>query len=277
MTSDQFPDTVPDDDPAFDTRVSHQARVYNYLLGGKDHYEADRAYAEQVEAAFPGSGWPALARRNRAFLGRAVRFMAGEAGLSQFLDIGAGLPALGNTHEVVQEIRPDGRVVYVDFDPVVLAHSRAFMVSRESVVTDYVHADLRDWGLVLERAAETLDFSRPVGLLLVAILHAIGDQDDPHRIVARLMDALPSGSCLAITHWAKDQASEEGEGKIVGVTNEMSRQQYTPRGQADIARFFDGLEFAEPGLVPLHDWRPGPEDRSAGSTFLWLGGVARKP
>jgi hypothetical protein len=274
MSADKYPDTVPDDDPAFDTSVAHQARAYNYLLGGKDHYPADREYAEQVKAVYPDA--VAWAQANRAYLGRVVRLMAGDAGVPQFLDIGTGIPAPGNTHEVAQEVRPGSRVVYVDFDPVVLAHAQAFMVDREPGTTDYIHADLRNPEVILERAAETLDFTQPVGLLLISILHAIGDQDDPYGIVARLMDALPSGSFLAITHWGKDPANTEGEEKLVGLAHTMSRQQYTPRSQEEVSRFFNGLEIVEPGVVPIQYWRPGPEEEPVDSTVVWLGGVGRK-
>jgi hypothetical protein len=274
MGNEEYPDTVSDDDPAFDTSVSHHARGYNYLLGGKDHFPADRAYVEAVTAVYPGVA--ATARANRAFLGRAVRFLAGEAGLSQFLDIGTGIPAPGSTHEVAQAVRPDSRIVYVDNDPVVLAHARAFLVGREPGTTDYIDADLRNPELILQQAGQTLDLRKPVGLLLAAILHAIPDQDDPHRIVATLMDALPSGSYLAITHWTTDEADREAEAKFVDVTREMSLQQYTARGQAEIARFFDRLDLIEPGLVPMQDWRSGPRDQTAENFIPWICGVGRK-
>lgn len=274
VTSEEFPDTVSDDDPAFDIGVSHHARVYDYWLGGKDHYAADRAYAEALDAVYPGVA--ATARANRDFLGRAVRFLAGEAGLSQFLDIGTGIPAPGSTHEVAQEVRPDSRIVYVDNDPVVLSHARALLVGREPGTTDYIHADLRNPEHILQQATHTLNFTRPVGLLLVAILHAISDQDDPHRIVATLVDALPSGSYLTITHWAADPASPEAEAKVEDLAREMSRQQYTARSQAQIARFFDGLDLVEPGLALIQDWRPGPQNQTGGGTSVWAG-VARKP
>ena len=275
MTAEEFPETVRDDDPAFNTSVAHHARVYNYLLGGKDHYEADREYAEQVEAFSPGLR--AAARANRAFLGRAVRFLAGEAGVSQFLDIGTGIPGPGSTHEVAQEVRPDSRIVYVDFDPVVLAHARAFLVAREPGSTDYIDADLRDPERILGQARKTLDFSQPVGLLLVAILHAIPDEDDPYGIVSALMDALPSGSYLAISHWGREQANEEGEKQVEDLARTRSRQQYTARSMEEVARFFDGLEVVEPGVVPVQDWRPGAGKPPAGRIALAPAGVARKP
>lgn len=275
MTSDEFPDAGSDGDPASDTSVSHHARGYNYLLGGKEYSAADRAYIEAVTAVYPGVA--ATARANRAFLGRAVRFMAAEAGVSQFLDIGTGIPAPGSTHEVAQQIKPDSRIVYVDHDPVVLSHARALMTGQEPGITDCVDADLRNPEFILEQAGRTLDLRKPVGLLLVAILHAIPDRDDPHRVVAALMEALPSGSYLAITHWTTDEAGREAEAKFAGVTQEMSLQQYTARSQAEIARFFDRLDLVEPGLVPMQDWRPGPGDQAAERFIPWICGVARKP
>lgn len=270
-SSEEFPDAVSDDDPAFDTSVSHHARVYDYWLGGKDHYPADRAYGDALDAVMPGIA--ETARANRAFLGRAVRFLAGEAGLSQFLDIGTGIPASGSTHEVAQEVKPDSRIVYVDKDPVVLSHARALLTGHEPGSTDFIDADLRDPERILRQAAETLDFSQPVGLLLIAILHAIPDSADPYRIVATLVDALPAGSYLAITHWATDAGTEA---KVGDLTREMSNHQYTARSQAEIARFFDGLDLADPGLAQTQDWRPGPRNQAAGGTTMWAG-VARKP
>lgn len=273
-TGGKYPDTVSDDDPAFNTRVSHHARGYNYLLGGKDHFEADRAYINELKTIYPGLA--ATARANRDFLGRAVRFMAGEAGLSQFLDIGTGIPAPGSTHEIAQEVRPDARIVYVDNDPVVLSHARAYLVGREPGTTDYIDADLRNPEVILERAAETLDFSQPVGLLLLAILYAIPDEDDPHRIAATLLDALPAGSYVAITHWAADEASREKEAKVKDVTQQMSHQQYTPRSRTEIARFFGDCGFVDPGLVPMNTWRSDAGNLPAENLIPWLGGVGKK-
>lgn len=264
---------VSDDRPAFDTSVSHHARVYDYLLGGKDHYAADRAYAEALEAVYPGMA--VAARANRAFLGRVVRFLAGEAELSQFLDVGTGIPSAGSTHEVAQEVRPDSRIVYVDYDPVVLSHARALLVGHEPGTTSYIDADLRDPEFILEQAALTLDLTQPVGLLLVAILPAIGDHEEPHRIVASLVDALPSGSYLAISHGVVDEDNSAETAKAQDITREMSRQQFTARSQADVARFFDGLDLIEPRLTRIEDWRPRPQDRIESRTSIW-GGVARK-
>lgn len=256
--------------PAFDTSVAHHARIYDYLLGGKDNYAADRKAGDALIEAYPTM--VDLARANRAFLGRAVRFLAAEAGIRQFLDIGTGIPAAGNTHQVAQEAAPDSRVVYVDYDPVVLSHARALLTSGPQGATDYIDADARDVGTVLEKAARTLDFSRPVAVIIVMILHAISDSDDPHGIVARIMDAVPEGSYLAISHPASDIEPE----KVTDLTarvNELSYQQYTGRSHAQVMRFFEGLELVEPGLVQVQQWRPGIETNR--TLALWAG-VGRK-
>ena len=269
MSSEEFPETVRDDDPAFDTSRAHHARFYNYLLGGKDHFAADREYADAVTAIYPGTA--AAARANRDFLGRAVRFLASEAGLSQFLDIGTGIPAPGSTHEVAQQARPDSRVVYVDNDPVVLAHARALLVAREPGLTEYLDADLRDPGYIIEEVAKVLDLSRPVGLLLFSVLHAIGDDDDPYAIVAALVDALPGGSYLALSHSASDLLSPEENAKFEDLTRQASHQQYTLRSQSEVARFFDRLDLVSPGVVQVKDWRPGEGDRPVDVATMWCG------
>src|SRR6266496_3124459 len=174
--------------PGFDTSVAHQARMYDYWLGGKDNFAADREAAQEAMAAYPDM--PYLARANRAFLGRVVRYLAGEARMRQFLDIGTGIPTAANTHEVAQEVAAECRVVYVDYDPVVLSHARALLTSTPEGATDYIDADLRDTGAILEKAAHTLDFTKPVAVTMLAILHAISDEDDPYAIVATIMDAL---------------------------------------------------------------------------------------
>ena len=256
--------------PAFDTSVAHHARIYDYLLGGKDNYAADRKAGDALIEAYPTMVDRAGA--NRAFLGGAVRFRAAEGGIRQFLDIGTGIPAAGNTHQVAQEAAPDSRVVYVDYDPVVLSHARALLTSGPQGATDYIDADARDVGTVLEKAARTLDFSRPVAVIIVMILHAISDSDDPHGIVARIMDAVPEGSYLAISHPASDIEPE----KVTDLTarvNELSYQQYTGRSHAQVMRFFEGLELVEPGLVQVQQWRPGIETNR--TLALWAG-VGRK-
>jgi hypothetical protein len=242
--------------PAFDTSIAHHARIYDYLLGGKDNYAADRKAGDALIEAYPTM--VSLAQANRAFLGRAVRFLAADAGIRQFLDIGTGIPTAGNTHQVAQEVAAASRVVYVDYDPVVLSHARALLTSGPQGATDYIDADARDVGAVLEKAARTLDFSQPVAVIIVMMLHAISDSDDPYGIVARIMDAVPEGSYLVISHPAADIEQE----KVADLTtrvNQLSYQQYTGRSHDQVLRFFDGLELVEPGLVQVQQWRPGIE------------------
>jgi len=264
--------TTQQDFPAlFDTSVPHIARVYNYWLGGKDHFAADRELAERFIAADPEV--IAGVRANRAFLGRAVHFLAAEAGIRQFLDIGTGIPTANNTHEVAQRAAPDARVVYVDNDPIVLAHARALLTSDPDGATDYIDADLRNTGAILAQAARTLDFSRPVAVMLVGILQCIPDEDDPRGIVAALMDGVPSGSYLAISHPAADVHAQARAG--AALLNEGLASPVIFRGRAAIARFFDGLELVEPGLVSTSQWRSGA---GTGTKPLanWAG-VGRKP
>src|SRR5580765_1029078 len=185
-----------------DTSVAHPARVYDYWLGGKDNFAAYREAAERVLAAAPGLRY--RVRANRAFLARATRYLAAEAGLRQFLDIGTGIPAAGNTHEVAQRVAPDARVVYVDNDAIVLLHAEALLRSTPEGATDYVQADLRDPGTILDRAAALLDFGQPVAVMLLGVLHLIQDDEDPWAIVARLMAAMPPGSYLTVSHPAID-------------------------------------------------------------------------
>ncbi|HCU93662.1 MAG TPA: hypothetical protein DHU96_13405, partial [Actinobacteria bacterium] len=197
--SEEWPGDVTSSEggnPAFDTSVAHLARVYDYWLGGKDNYAADRQAGDAVIQVYPGMA--ASVRANRAFLARTVRFLAGEMGVRQFLDIGTGIPTSDNTHEVAQSVAPSCRIVYVDNDPVVLAHARALLTSSPEGATGYFDADLRDTAAILARAAETLDFSQPIAVMLIAILHVIGDGEDPYGIVAKLIDAVPPGSYLAL-------------------------------------------------------------------------------
>jgi len=245
--------------------------MYDYWLGGKDNFAADREAAQEAMAAYPGMAY--LARANRAFLGRVVRYLAGEAGVRQFLDVGTGIPAAGNTHEVAQEVAADSRVVYVDYDPVVLSHARALLTSTPEGATDYIDADLRDTGAILEKAAHTLDFTKPVAVTMLAILHAISDEDDPYGIVAKILQAVPSGSYLAISHLASDLEREKLDESRDRV-NRISHQQYTHRSHAGVLRFFDGLEMAPPGLVELRHWRPAI--KSSRVTPGWCG-LGRKP
>jgi len=249
----------------FDTSVAHQARMYDYLLGGKDNYAADRAAVEAGLKFFPDMEF--TARANRAFLGRAVRYLAAEAGIRQFLDIGTGIPTAGNTHQVAQAIAPEARVVYVDYDPVVLAHARALLTSSEEGATDYIDADLRDTGTILAQASQLLDFTRPVAVTMLAILHAIPDSDDPYAIVAKVMDAVPPGSYLAISHAGYELLDPEAQRNLLGTWSGKVEQQLIYRTREQVARFFDGTELVEPGIVRVEEWRPdpgSPPGRSAG-------------
>jgi len=259
--------------PPFDTTVANQARIYDYLLGGKDNYEADRAAVDAVLKIAPEMGF--TARENRAFLGRAVRYLAGEAGIRQFLDIGTGIPTAGNTHQVAQAIAPESRVVYVDYDPVVLAHARALLTSNATGATDYIDADLRDTGVILSRAAQLLDFTQPVAVTLIAILNALPDSDDPHGIVATIMDAVPSGSYLALTHLASDLLAQEAQDGLGDMQEERMRMRFTSRDREQVARFSEGTELVEPGIVRVEEWRQAPAASGAGRSSLWCG-VGRK-
>ena len=257
----------------FDTTVAHQARMYDYVLGGKDNFAADRAAVEAWLKVDPGAAFGSCA--NRAFLGRAVRYLAEQAGVRQFLDIGTGIPTAGNTHEVAQAIAPESRVVYVDYDPVVLAHARALLTSHEAGVTEYVDADLRDTPAILRQAGQVLDFTRPVGVTLLAVLHAIPDSDDPYAIVARLMDAVPSGSYLAISHAGSDLFDREVLDGLEEITVQMVRLEPAFRSREQVARFFDGTDLVQPGLVRVEEWRPEPATDTAGRSSLWCA-VGRK-
>jgi len=258
--------------PTVDTTVAHISRVYDYWLGGKDNFAVDRIAAERVIAAYPNI--VRSARGNRAFLGRAVRYLVDEAGIRQFLDIGTGLPAANNTHEVAQKAAPECRVVYVDNDPVVLSHAEALLASGPHGATAYVDADLRDPETILAAAAEVLDFSRPVALMLVAILQHISDQDDPYGIVARLVSAMPSGSYLALSHPARDiHAAAMAE--IAVRMNKLIAEKVTFRTRPEVLRFFDGLQLVDPGLVPVPRWRPASDLEATSPTVMWAG-VGRK-
>jgi S-adenosyl methyltransferase len=257
----------------FDTSVAHQARIYDYTLGGKDNYAADRAAAEAGLAVWPDMAW--ASRANRAFLGRAVRYLAAEAGIRQFLDIGTGIPTAGNTHEVAQSAAPESRVVYVDYDPIVLAHARALLTSHEAGATEYIDADLRDTGTILGQAGKLLDFTRPVAVTLLGILHAIPDSDDPHAIVARLMAAVPPGSYLAISHLGSDLFDKERLESIKKAFGGKMQQQLTWRSREELARFFEGTDLVEPGLVRLEEWRPDTATNDGHKSPGWAA-VARK-
>ncbi len=238
-----------------DTSVAHPARVYDYWLGGKDNFAADREAAEQAIAANPMIV-PGV-RTNRAFLRRAVSYLVTDAGIRQFLDIGTGLPSANNTHQVAQAAAPDSRVVYVDNDPIVLVHARALLTGTSEGATAYLDADLRDPGTILARASETLDFGRPIAVMLLAILQLIPDGDNPHSLVAQLMDATVSGSYLVLSHPASD-VLPEAMAEMGRRLNQRQREVTTFRPRAEISQFFDGLSLIEPGVVQPHRWRPEP-------------------
>lgn len=253
---------------------AHPARVYNVWLGGKDHYPVDQEAAELAAVANPAIV-PSV-RANRAFLGRAVRHLSA-AGIRQFLDIGTGIPAAENTHEVAQRAAPDSRVVYVDNDPIVLTHARALLVSGPAYHTDYVQADARDVDTILAEASRTLDLDRPVGLMLVAIMQYIKDAEDPWDIVRRLLDRLAPGSYLVLSHPAADvTAPEVAESMRIYNERAASHASATPRTQKEVERFLDGLEILEPGVVTLTRWRPEPSDGADDTLPMWCA-VARKP
>jgi len=259
--------------PPFDTTVANQARIYDYLLGGKDNYEADRAAVDAVLKIAPELGF--TARENRAFLGRAVRYLAAEAGIRQFLDICTGIPTAGNTHQVAQAVAPECRVVYVDYDPIVLAHARALLTSNQAGATEYVDADLRDTGTVLREAGQLLDFTKPVAITLLAILHAVPEADDPHAIVARLLDAVPPGSYLALSHIASDLLDVATRQGITGVSDRMIQQDFSFRAHDEVTRFFAGTDLVPPGVVRVEEWRPEPGQDEAARSSLWAG-IGRK-
>jgi O-methyltransferase involved in polyketide biosynthesis len=237
--------------PPFDPTVPNPARMWNYWLGGKDNFAADREAAQQMLHVMPSL--PLIARAARLFLIDAVHQLADRQGIRQFLDIGTGLPTADNTHHVAQRVAPQSRIVYADYDPVVLSHAQALLTSSPEGQTDYIQADLRDTDTILKGAARTLDFSRPVAVLLIAVLHFIPDADDPYGVVARLMDAVPSSSYLVMAHAASDIAPE-ASAEMARRYNEMSPASITPRSREQVARFFDGLDMAPPGLVPISQW-----------------------
>ncbi len=269
-----FKSLLPDDAadlPDIDTSVAHPARMYDFYLGGKAHFAADRKAAGQVLTLLPEGRDMAVA--NRAFLGRVVRFLA-RNGISQFLDIGTGIPSPGSTREVIHGISPGARVVYVDNDPIVIAHTRSLLAGGGPV--SVVHADLRDpEGLLGNPGVRNfLDFGKPIAVLLVAVLHFIRDREEPHRLVRTLRDAMPPGSYLAISHGTQDFSPERAMAAVRGY--DEATAPFVLRTRDEIARFFDGLQLVEPGLVQLPFWRP--EDEAAGDPeTIWLyAGVGRK-
>ena len=262
--------------PEIDTSRPHPARMYDFFLGGKNHFAADRETAKTVLASAPTT--LVAARENRAFLGRAVRYLVAEAGIRQFLDIGTGLPTTDNVHDVAQAVEPSARVVYADNDPLVLAHARALLTSSPEGRTAYIHADLRDPAAILAAPAvrEVLDFSQPIALITVAVLHFVHDEFKPAAALATLLDALPSGSYLAASHVTGEHLPAEG-----AATTRTYRASGVPlqlRDSDEFARLaFDGLELVPPGVVLVSEWRPtGTGPRPAPAEVNMYGGVARK-
>jgi O-methyltransferase involved in polyketide biosynthesis len=240
-----------------DIGVAHTARTWNYWLGGKDNFAADRQVGEQILQFLPNMR--ITARADRAFLGRAVRYLAGEAGIRQFLDVGTGLPTADNTHEVAQSVAPQSRIVYVDNDPLVLVHARALLTSAPEGVTDYVEADLHDPDKILQEAARTLDFTQPVALTLLGVLNFVIDDDVAQTVVNRLLDAVPPGSYLAIAHASNEVNPAEAEAAR-RFWNEHAKPPITFRTAQQITRFFDRVELLDPGVVSCSRWRPEDSD-----------------
>jgi len=268
-TADQVRSVVRTIDPS----VAHIARIQDYWLGGKDHFEADRIAGDEAIAQLPDI--VASVRNTRAFLRRTVRYLAREAGIRQFLDIGTGIPTAANTHEVAQGVAPECKVVYVDNDPMVLAHARALLTSCAEGRCAYIDADLREPEKILNTAAEVLDFTEPVAVVMSAVLQFVPDENDPHGLVRRLMEAVPDGSYLVISHPAADIQAAAMAG-MASRLNQLMAQRVKPRSRAEVTAFFDGLDLVEPGVIRCPEWRPERPEDAAGKSTMW-GGVARKP
>jgi S-adenosyl methyltransferase len=269
---------APSESPAhlsqFDTGVAHPARVYDYWLGGKDNFAADREAAEKVIAARPTILRDI--RANREVMHRAVAYLTRERDIRQFLDIGTGIPVSPNVHEVAQNIAPESRVVYADNDPIVLAYARALLTSTPEGSTAYVDADVREQDKIVWEASKTLDYTKPVGVLLVGLLHLISDEEDPYRLVTEIMNLMSPGSYLILTHPASDVHDEivaEGARQY----NAKVATAQTRRSYADMERFMSGLELVEPGIVQCHRWHPHPDaDVDSYEVSCWVA-VGRKP
>jgi hypothetical protein len=258
--------------PDFDTNVPHIARVYDYWLGGKDNFAADRELGDRTLQAYPNLVFSV--RANRAFLARTVRFLAAEAGVRQFLDIGTGIPTANNTHEVAQGVAPDCRIVYVDNDPIVLSHARALLTSKPEGACAYIDADLRDPDTILAQAKGTLDFRQPVAIMLLTVLQFVTDDHEVSAIVNRLMDACAPGSFMTISHPASDIDAEQHT-EMVRRLNQSVAEKVALRDHAGVTRLFDGFELVEPGVVRAPKWRPDSELEAASPAVLWAG-LARK-
>ncbi|OIJ88098.1 SAM-dependent methyltransferase [Streptomyces colonosanans] len=271
--TDHAPVSGPVESREIDASVPHSARIWNYWLGGKDNYPVDEEAGDAYAAVFPGI--VTIARGSRAFLGRTIRYLAADAGIRQFLDVGTGLPTVDNTHEVAQRLAPESRIVYVDNDPMILAHARALLTSAPEGATAYVDADLYDPERILAAAAETLDLTRPTALILSGILGHVADYDEARSIVRRLLDGLPSGSYLSLNDGSlgfdpEYERAQEGYNKSGAVP-------YILRPVEQIAGYFDGLELVEPGIVTLPRWRPDGSGDGEPAVLGEHGGLGRKP
>jgi hypothetical protein len=276
MSQGQGTEIDPELPPDINTSVAHPARVYDYWLGGKDNFPADRALAEHIMEAIPTMR--TMAAANRAFLSRSVGYLAAEAGVRQFLDIGTGIPTSPNVHEVAQATAPDTRVVYVDNDPIVLAHARALLTSQDAGETAFILADLREPKSILDHPTltATLDLSQPVALMMVAVLMYFRDSDNPnpYDMVDSLLAPLASGSYLAVTHPTADFNAEAMAGAVAAA--EAAGVTLVARDQAEVERFFTGLELVDPGVTPVLSWRPERPPANPRSAYYWAG-IARKP
>ncbi|GAB3444150.1 SAM-dependent methyltransferase [Streptomonospora sediminis] len=260
--------------PGIDTTVPHNARIWNYWLGGKDNYAVDREMGDQIRSFFPEIVDNAVA--DREFLVRTVTHLVRDRGVRQFLDVGTGLPTRNNTHEVAQAQAPEARVVYVDNDPLVLAHARALLVGTEQGVTDYIDADLRDPEAILEAAGRSLDLSEPVALMLLGVVNFVADDTEVRSVLDRLLDALAPGSFLVISH-PTDDIDHDRAHQVARAWNERGTPKLTIRSAAAIEALFDGLELLEPGVVSCSLWRPGQGRSTRTDPVAEYGGVARKP
>jgi hypothetical protein len=269
--ADRPPVTGDEEPPELNPGIPQTARIWNYWLGGKDHFPVDRQVGDQILEAFPAI--VENARASRAFLVRAVGYLAGEADIRQFLDIGTGLPTANNTHQVAQRVAPESRIVYVDNDPLVLAHARALLTSTPEGASDYLDADLRNPEHILEEAGKTLDYTQPVAVMLMGILGHIEDDDQAQSIVQRLMGAVPSGSYLTM-YDSTDTSDEVVE--AARIWNQSAKPPYHLRSPERIARLFDGLELVEPGIVSTLEWRPEPGSGPPAEIDS-LCGIGRKP
>jgi S-adenosyl methyltransferase len=262
--------------PEIDTSVAHVARVYDYLLGGKANFAVDRKAAERAYAAWPGGleGVRADARAHRAVLGRVVRYLVKEAGIRQFLDIGTGIPKENNVHEVAQRLAPEARIVYVDYDPIVLAHAHQLLTSSSEGTTAYIYGDLRDPDPIFEKAAGTLDFSKPVAVMLFGVLHFFPDADNPQAVIGKLLGRLAPGSYLALSHLARD-VHGDALTETFNRLNQQMRESVVLRTREEVSRLFEGLALVEPGVVQLPQWKPDTEIQATQQLPMWVG-VARK-